>query len=194
MNIACIEQINPVDYIVGLARQFGLTYTTAPDLANQYKNWLYLLDTGNVHQMKIGNPPNVAGWTAYYQAPSYHELWINAETLRRKKEFTDKLITSNNNGMSFDILGFTAALGNPSDPNTLISEVIELFHVVSDDATIVGKLKSILLSNQTTDYYWTTAWDAYVAAPTNATNLNTVRTRLRTFYQAVTGMAECLLS
>jgi uncharacterized protein (DUF1800 family) len=190
---ACMIK-NPVDYIVGLSRQFGLTYTTAPDLTNNYKNWLYLLDSGTSQQMKIGNPPNVAGWTAYYQSPNYHELWINAETLRRRKEFADKLITGNYNGMSFDILGFTAALKNPSDSNALIEEVIELFHVVADDATIIGKLKSILLSNQTNDSYWTTAWDAYIGAPTNTTYLNTVRTRLRTFYQAITGMAECHLS
>jgi uncharacterized protein (DUF1800 family) len=190
---ACLIK-NPVDYIAGLARQFGLAYTTTPDITNQYKNWLYFLDLGTVQQMKIGNPPNVAGWTAYYQSPSYHELWINAETLRQKKIFTDKFITSNYNGMSFDILGFTAALDTPRDPNLLIDEVLELFHVVAADATIKTQLKSILLSNQVTDSYWTTAWDAYIAAPTNTTNLTTVRTRLRTFYQAVTGMAECLLS
>ena len=190
---ACMIK-NPVDYIVGMARQFGLTYATAPDIINQYRNWLYFHDSSNTQQMKVGSPPTVAGWVAYYQSPSYHELWINAETLRRKKEFSDKMIAGTFLGMSFDILGFTAALDNPSDPNALIAEVIELMHVVSDDATIVSQLKSILLSNQTSDYYWTTAWDSYIAAPTNATNLNTVRTRLRTFYQAVTGMAEHHLS
>ncbi len=181
---------NPVDYIVGMARTFGLTYTAAPDFIKDYTNWRYLLDQGNVQQMRIGNPPNVAGWAAYYQAPSYHELWINAETLRRKKEYADRFITSNYNGMSFDILGFTATLTNPSDPNALIDEVIELMHVVSSDTAIKGKLKSILLSNQVTDSYWSSAWDSYVFAPTNTTYKNTVFTRLKTFYQAVTSMAE----
>ena len=181
---------NPVEYIVGLARHFGLTYTTAPDFINQYKNWRYFLDQGTNQQMKIGNPPNVAGWAAYYQSPSYHELWINAETLRRKKEFADKLITSNSNGMSFNILGFTASLDNPSDPNDLIDEVIELMHVISEDTTIKAQLKSILLSNQTSDSYWSDAWNNYIGAPTNTTFRNTVQTRLRTFYQAVTSMAE----
>ena len=105
-----------------------------------------------------------------------------------------KLITSNYNGMSFDILGFTATLNNPSDPNLLIDEVIELFHVIGADTAIKAQLKNILLSNQISDFYWTNAWDAYIAAPTNNTNLMTVQTRLRTFYQAVSGMAECLLS
>lgn len=181
---------NPVDYIAGSARTFGLTYTTPPDFINQYKNARYFLDQGNIQQMRIGNPPNVAGWSAYHQAPSYHELWINAETLRRKKEFVDKLITSNSNGMSFDILGFTAALDNPSDPNDLIDEVIELMHIISEDTIIKGQLKSILLSNQTTDSYWSDAWNNYAGTPTNTTYRNTVFTRLKTFYQAVTSMAE----
>lgn len=181
---------NPVDYIAGSARIFGLTYSTTPDFIKHYTNWRYFLDQGNLQQMRIGNPPNVAGWTAYYQAPSYHELWINAETLRRKKEFADKFITSNYNGMSFDILGFTAALDDPSDPNTLIDEVLELLHVVAEDSTIKSQLKSILLSNQTTDSYWTTAWDNYAGAPTNTSYRNIVFTRLKTFYQAVTSMAE----
>ena len=190
---ACMIK-NPIDFIAGSARQFGLTYASAPDYINQYKNWLYFHDTANIHQMRLGSPPSVAGWVAYYQSPSYHELWINAETLRRKKEFADKLITSSNNGMSFDILGFTAALSSPGDPNALIDEVLELMHVIGSDTNIKATLKSILLSNQTSDYYWTNAWDAYVTAPTNTTSLNTVRTRLRTFYQAVTGMAEYQLS
>ncbi len=181
---------NPMDYIIGLARQFGLTYSTAPDFINQYKNARYFLDQGTNQQMKVGNPPNVAGWAAYYQSPSYHELWINAETLRRKKEFADKLLTSNYNGMSFDILGFTASMNNPGDPNALIDEVIELMHVILEDTTIKAQLKNILLSNQTTDTYWTDAWNNYINTPTNTTYKNTVQTRLRTFYQAVTSMAE----
>ena len=190
---ACMIK-NPVDFIAGLARQFGLAYTTAPDYINQYKNWRYFHDSANIQQMRIGNTPNVAGWAAYYQSPSFHELWINAETLRQKKIFSDKLITSSNNGMSFDILGFTTALDSPGDPNALISEVLELMHVITDDTTIKAQLKSILLSNQTTDSYWTDAWNNYISAPSNTTYLNTVRTRLRTFYQAVTGMAEYQLA
>jgi uncharacterized protein (DUF1800 family) len=184
---------NPMDYVVGMARTFGLSYTTIPDIPNEYKNWRYFHDQSTNQQMKIGNPPNVAGWVAYYQAPSYHELWINADTLRKKKEYSDKLITSNSNGMSFNILGFTASMDNPSDPNALIDEVLELMHVISDDADIKTKLKNILLSNQTSDHYWSDAWFNYIGTPTNTTYKNTVQTRLRTFYQAIVTMAEALL-
>ena len=187
---------NPTDYIVGLFRQFGMKYTSTPDLATQYKDWLYFVDSGNLQEMKIGSPPGVAGWAAYHQAPNYHELWINAETLRRKKDFATRYIngTSGTLGLAFDIFGFTAALDNPSDPNLMIDEVIELFHVMPIDVTVKTQLKSILLSNQTEDFYWTNAWNAYAADPTNTTNFNIVRTRLRTFYQTIVDMAEYHLS
>ncbi len=184
---------NPVDYIVGLFRQFGMKYTNPPSLTTQYNDWIYCVDAGNLQEMKIGNPPSVAGWSAYHQAPNYHELWINAETLRRKKDFAKRYIDGTGS-LAFDIFGFTAALDNPSDPNLMIDEVIELFHVTSIDATIKTQLKSILLSNQTEDFYWTNAWNAYVTAPTNTTNFNIVRTRLRSFYQTIVDMAEYHLS
>lgn len=187
---------NPTDYIVGLFRQFGMKYTNTPDLATIYRDWITFVDLGNLQEMKIGNPPSVAGWAAYHQAPNYHELWINAETLRRKKDFAKRYIdgTGGTFGLAFDIFGFTAALDNPSDPNLMIDEVIELFHVMPMDAAIKTQLKSILLSNQTEDSYWTITWNNYFADPTNTTNFNIVRTRLRTFYQTIVDMAEYHLS
>jgi len=38
------------------------------------------------------DPPNVAGWPAYYQSPEYNELWINADTLPKRNKFTDLML------------------------------------------------------------------------------------------------------
>lgn len=192
MQAGCIIK-NPIDFVVGFARTFGVLFPASSDPNNLYKNWRYLHDSANTMQMRIGNAPNVAGWSAYYQTPSYHELWVNSETLRRRKEFTDKLITSNYNGTKMDVLAFTATLSNPSDPNALINEILPLIHVVDSDATIKTQLKSILLSGQANDFYWTDAWNNYVSQPTNTGYINTVKSRLQTFYQAVVGMAEYML-
>jgi hypothetical protein len=54
--------------------------------------------------------------------------------------------------------------------------------------------QQILLSNQTSDYYWTNAWNAYLAEPTNQTIINVVNTRLKSFYQYLMDMAEYQLS
>jgi hypothetical protein len=191
-NAAVIK--NPLDYTIGFARVLGVNLPVATDIPNTYKNSRWFIDECYNQQMKPGNPPNVAGWPAYYQVPSFHELWINADTLRKKKDFCDKLILSNYNGMKVDVLAFTSAMSNPSDPNLLIDEALYLLHPLPSDANVKLALKNILLSNQTTDYYWTAAWTNYIGAPTNTTYINTVTSRLKTFYQNIVNMAEFYLT
>jgi uncharacterized protein (DUF1800 family) len=185
---------NPLDHNIGLARTFGVVLPVATDLVNLYKDFRYFSDESDKQQLKPGNPPNVAGWPAYYQTPNFHELWITADTLRKRKEFCDKLLASNFNNMKVDVLAFTATLSSPGDPNLLIDEALALLHPLPSDAALKTSLKAILLSNQTQDYYWTTAWTNYTGAPTNTTFANTARTRLQTLYQAITNMAEFHLS
>jgi uncharacterized protein (DUF1800 family) len=182
---------NPLEFCVGTGRTFGLTGTAAPgDITGIYRNYRFFRDSANQQTMDVGTPPDVSGWPPYYQKPNFHELWINADTLRKRKEFLDRIVISGSNGMKADILLFTSTLSNPADPNALIAEVLELVHTLPSDSAVILSLKSILLSNQTSDAYWTVAWNAYQSNPTNMTNLNIVRTRLQTFYQAVLGMAE----
>jgi len=182
---------NPLEFCVGTGRTLGLTgMAAASDTTGRYRNYRFFRDSANQQTMDIGGPPDVSGWPAYYQMPGFHELWINADTLRKRKEFIDRMIVSGSSGMKADILLFTASLANPSDPNALIAEVIELLHTLPSDPPVIASLKSILLSNQASDSYWTVAWNTYQANPSNTTNLNVVRTRLQTFYQAVLGMAE----
>ncbi len=181
---------NPVDFCVGMGRIFGLVGTASlSDTVNLYNNYRVFRTYANQQTMDPGFPPNVSGWPAYSQGPNFHELWINAETLRRRKDFVDRLVIGTS-GMKADLLGYTASLVNPSDPNTLIAEVLTLVHTLPSDPATIVSLKSILLSNQVEDHYWTDAWDDYVANPTNTTMLNIVRSRLQNFYQAVFGMAE----
>jgi uncharacterized protein (DUF1800 family) len=185
---------SPIDHNIGLARVFGVVLPAATDIVNLYKDFRYFSDESDKQGQKPGNTPNVAGWPAYYQTPNFHELWITADTLRKRKEFCDKLLASNYNNMKVDVLAFTMTLDNPSDPNFLIDEALSLLHPLPSDVALKTSLKAILLSNQVTDSYWTTAWTNYIGTPTNTTYATTVRTRLQTLYQAITNMAEFHLS
>ena len=89
-----------------------------------------------------------------------------------------------------DVIAFTTTLNSPADPNLLIDEVIQLVHVIDLDTTIKTQLKSILLSGQATDNYWTDAWNTRNNSTSNTT---IVKNRLNSFYQAIVGMAEYLL-
>ena len=183
---------SPIDHNLSLGRIFGLVLPA--DLLNLYRSFRYFNDEADKQGQKVGNPPDVAGWKAYYQAPSYHELWISADSLRKKKEFCDKLLASSIYNMKIDVLAFTATLESPDDPVLLIEEALSLLHPLPSDAALKASLKAILLSGQADNYYWTTAWTNYVGAPTNTTFANTARTRLQTLYQAITNMAEFQLS
>ena len=54
--------------------------------------WSFMQGYAALLQQNIGDPPNVAGWAAYYQAPQFHETWINADTYPRRNLFTDTMI------------------------------------------------------------------------------------------------------
>ena len=92
--------------------------------------------------------------------------------------------------MKLYILNFTATLSNPGDPNALIQEVIDIMLREDLSATIKTFLKDFLLTGQTTDSYWTTAWANYISAPSNPTYLNIVNTRLTNLYKYIMSMPE----
>lgn len=184
---------NPLDFIIGTIRAINPVYPAS--IVDKYTSWKSISTQCSYQQMEMGSAPNVAGWPAYYQAPNFHELWINADVLRRKKEFITSCFGTNGiSGTKLDYVGFTASLDNPSDPDLLIDEVLPLLHVLPSDPALKNSLKSILLSNQTLNSYWTTAWQNYISAPTNTTYLSTVKTRLKSFYEAVLTMAEAYLA
>jgi hypothetical protein len=92
-------------------------------------------------------------------------------------------------------LGFTDQFGtDAADPNKLIDAVLQLLYRIPVSTTFRNYLKTtILLGGQTSDYYWTEAWNAYKTTP-NATNTNTVLTRLQQFYKFIVDNPEYQLS
>ncbi|MBS1607568.1 MAG: DUF1800 domain-containing protein [Bacteroidetes bacterium] len=199
LNQSCIIK-PPVDHVIGCMREFGVSF---PDKVAAYQDaynmWETLLwSMGEVNQL-IGEPPSVSGWEAYYQAPQFHEIWINSDTLPKRNQFTDTMIsfgfTQGQSTLKIDTLAFTQTLPNPSDPNALVNDAVALLYRMPISDTTKQMIKQqILLSNQTSDYYWTNAWNAYLAEPTNQMVANVVSTRLKSFYQYLMNMAEYQLS
>ena len=129
----------------------------------------------------------------------YHETWVNTDTFPKRLRVTDSLLTANGISVSatvggvvvtkkllVDAVKFTDGFGNTiaSDPNLLIDAALELLYRVPPTAAMRTYLKTtILLGGQASDHYWTDAWVAYKAAPTNAAALNIVTTRLQAFYK-----------
>ncbi len=198
-NKGCLIK-SPIDYVVGVAREFQMDIPTAANYTEQYLAWDTIGGERNKgassQGQNIGNPPNVAGWPAYYQFPVFHEFWINTDSFPKRVSFVDKFLTNNGFGLGnnkklvIDVLKFTDQFGNDAgDPNKLIDRVLEILYRVPVSTTLKNYAKNILLSGQTSDYYWTDAWDAYKTNPTT-TNIATVNTRLQTFYKLLVDLPE----
>ena len=88
------------------------------------------------------------------------------------------------------MVAYTQSLPNPSDPNALITDALASIYRVPVQADFIAGLKSILLSNQLSDHYWSDAWVAYLQTPTDKTALNIVTTRLKAFYKYLLDQME----
>ncbi len=92
-------------------------------------------------------------------------------------------------------VAFTQTLSNPGDPNVLIDDALATLYRVPLSATAKQTIKEqILLTNQTQDYYWTNAWNAYIINPTDPASFNVVNTRLKNLYQYLMNLSEYQLS
>lgn len=189
---------SPVDLCIGLAREFGIIFPDATDYVNQYFMHDYIRTQAANMQQNIGDPPSVSGWSAYYQEPQFHELWINADTLPRRNQFTDLMIgngyTRNGKKINIDILAFVNSLSNPANPNTLISDSLDIIYSITITQQVRDFLKSILLSGQASDSYWTDAWNTYKGNTGNTMNRNIVLSRLQSMFKYLMNLPEYQLS
>jgi uncharacterized protein (DUF1800 family) len=199
MSIACVIK-SPIDFIVGLCREFGVVFPDpATNYVEAYSLWRLLNKTSLGMIQELGNPPNVAGWAAYYQEPQYHELWINSDTLPKRNKFSDTLIgngfTQNGKTIVIDPIAFADTMTNPGDPNLLVSDSLSNIYMIGISQTSKDYIKTqILLSGQSTDSYWTNAWNLYKADTTNVANKNIVLTRLKAMYKYIMDLSEYQLS
>lgn len=199
LNQGCLIK-SPVDILVSCCREFGVVFPDATtDYTGAYNMWLIMNTLSFTMQQYIGDPPNVAGWPAYYQQPQFYEIWINSDTFPKRNQFTDQMLltgyTRSGKNIRIDPTIFAKSLPNPGDPNLLISDSITyLFRLPLSQASRDQLKKDIILSGQAQDFYWTNAWNAYIANPNDMTNATIVRTRLRDLYQYLMKLAEYQLA
>ena len=190
---------SPVDANVSLCREFSILFPLSSDYVNAYYMWDYIRTQSSNMQQNIGDPPDVAGWKPYYQAPQFYEIWINSDTLPKRNQFTDTMANSgytrNGKNIKIDFIAFAKSMPNPGDPNELINDSLTYLFRLPLSQTSRNQLKTdILLSGQTQDHYWTDAWLAYITTPNDVTNTTIVKNRLRDLYQYLMRLAEYQLA
>ena len=189
---------SPVDFTVGLCREFRIVFPDAAAYTDLYGFWEQLRNQAAALQQNIGDPPNVAGWQAYYQQPEYDKLWISSDTLPRRNQFSDRMI---NGGFSrkdkkilIDPVAFAISLPNPEDPDQLISDAVRALYRVELPQEQLHFIKTnILLSGlvgMASDHYWTMAWQAYQSNPTDKNNKNIVPNKLKLLFKYLMDLPE----
>jgi uncharacterized protein (DUF1800 family) len=194
---------SPFDLVIGSLRTFNLNYTvTDPtNFEAQYRVWNYFNSTisGGLEQT-MGRIPNVSGWVAFYQNPSFHEYWINSSTTQKRFDFLNRIF--NGYGLTYnllttrievDLLGFIQQFDPAicTDPDLLVAECIQFLLPIDLSSSQKDQIKiQSLLSNQTTNNYWTSAWSLYLSDTSNTTNKNSVKTRLKSLLVTLTQLAE----
>lgn len=198
LNQGCLIK-SPVDFVFGLCREFGVQLPDASDYVTEYSIYEALLTQLRELQQTLGDPPSVSGWPAYYQIPLFHEIWINNDTYPRRTLFTDTMIfngyTRNDFELRIDTIAFAKTLSNPGDPNVLLSDALDILYRIQLSDNIKQQLKKdILLTGQTNNYYWTNAWNAYIANPTDMAAYQTISSRLNELFKYLLALPEYQLS
>jgi uncharacterized protein (DUF1800 family) len=176
---------SPMDLIVGFARENNITPPTAP-IETVYKFYLDLFYTGYIQSQAPGDPPNVAGWPAYYQSPMYYQIWVNSDSLPKRLNYTTYMIYSGYNA-AFDPIKAAEQYSSVADPSQFMKDLLGNIYLFDIQSTTIDLIKTqILLSNQSADHYWTDAWNDYKNNPTDNAKKQVVLTRLQTLFLFLT--------
>ena len=189
---------SPLDFQIGLWRTLEMVGVDPSDSLRLNKQHQSLLWTMANQGMEVADPPNVAGWPAHYQAPSYDKYWITTDTIANRALTTDSLLfwgfwIADGSQIPVDLIAFLEMLDDPSDPNQMLEEASRLIHGIALGSGSLTTLKGLLLSGQQTDSYWTSAWNQLMEEPNNAEYRMVVESRLKTTFQQLLQFGEAQL-
>lgn len=173
---------NPVDQLLGFLRVLENEIPEDPnERYNANSTVLWLMSNAG---LEMGDPPNVAGWQAYYQAPNFDKLWINTETVLQRIQQQQYMMWMS------DPTIVISTLNNPGNPNEMIKELSLLLMGIELSEEIRNGLKSTLLTGQDSDGYWTTAWNQFINDPDNMEYRTIVENRLKVMFRSMLEFGE----
>jgi hypothetical protein len=194
----CIVK-SPIDFLVGASLQIDVFIYLSPEKKYTdlkcHEPWeQYYLSCEDLTQ-RIGDPPSVAGWPAYYQAPKYHQWWVDSASLSLRKKITDGLSTHegllfNGYNLSFDYFSFSKQFPNPENLDGFVKSCVNLMCAVPPNTSTIEQLKGLLVSGMETDYYWGKAWKKIAESPDDNETKGVLEPRLRMFFAKLLSLPE----
>ncbi len=189
---------SPYEFIFNVLK--NLKPNIPNDYASRYPIFSSIWRNARAMEQAYHEIPSVAGWSAYYQEPSYHQIWINSVTLPLRVAMMESLVAKTfavRGGGSamrigFDLVAYISEFDNPADVDKLLLDIVSHLLPKPIFKNQMDYLKSTFLGN-TTAAKWTQDYNAYKANPT-ANNKTVLESRLRPLFNAVLSMPEFYLS
>ena len=162
--------------------------------AVRYSHEKYINDVCVGSEQALLDPPGVAGWPAYYQAPSFHEVWISSNTMPTRVSVMGQLAYNGRKSQGYtlkmNLFDIAENTSNPSDPNVLVSECLDYFLPMPSSENLKASTKEFLLPGGLPDFNWTTIWNTYKSDPGDATNTKTCTDLLTYMIYSIFNLAE----
>lgn len=193
-NRGCIIK-PPLDYMVGFAKSGYLNMPAQTESnAVRYTHEKYINDICAVSEQALLDPPGVAGWPAYYQAPSFHEVWISSNTMPTRIALMGQMAYSGRKSQGYtlkmNLFDIAENTSDPSDPNILVNECLDYFLPMPSSENLKASTKEFLLPGGLPDFNWTTIWNTYKSDPGDATNTKTCTDLLTYMIYSILNLAE----
>lgn len=178
---------SPLDFLTGMMRELLVDFVPG-DIYESHRLYDKLVKDSAALGQGLGEPPDVAGWLAYYKAPFFYRSWIGSSTFVERNKYVDKMIDE---GMLWsyhlciiNTIAVADTFSAPSNPNALIDDLIALLYSYPFPEALKTQVKQdILLSGQTNDAYWSNLWNSYKANPTDMMRKDLVESRLKTLFK-----------
>lgn len=191
---ACMIK-SPIEFTVGMLRQLEFDVPDSSDLQKQYGFWNVVRYQADIQDMDLGNPPDVAGWPAWYLAPLYNEVWINTSSIPNRANYVNLVINSGIKPLTgydriyFDPFNFVHLTNDPSDINDLLSTITSLLFPQAATADQIAELKEVLIPGLP-DFEWNAEWNRYIDNPGDENQKTAVAKRLKNLLNRICSMAE----
>ncbi len=193
IRVGCMIK-NPLDFILTSINQFKIPALNS--LLARYELGVGISQFSAAQLMQYYQPPNVAGWPAYYQEPAFYQLWINSVSLPQRMAYVVGLITPGytiaTETLIIDPLKLVDSLQNPSNAEAMIMELSILLFPLGISEGQRDYLKEVLLSGLP-DSVWQEEYLNYSFDMTNEALAAPVRIKLQLLLATMMTMPEYLL-
>jgi uncharacterized protein (DUF1800 family) len=186
---------NPLEFSAGIFLQFEILRPATAAYIPGYSFWNWIYSQCVLQNLEIGDPPDVAGWPAWYLAPMFNELWINSATIPNRNNFVKYVVqtgiktTEMPEKVIVDPFKVANLADNPQDINNLVGTLAGLLFPVTAPASMIAGLKEVLIPGLP-DYEWTVEWNKYINNPSDANQKKAVGNSLTALIMKMVSMAE----